>query len=209
MENCIKRHGHIKGMEIWNHYVDRQRYTNSLEYFEEIYESFGYDEWMKYNNKKGNSKKIECIMEKYDVSHNQALIILSDRQSKSHTSKSEMCFVENLELELDEKIKYTAKTKQFSLWCNYTDSVRFYDITCTKRKKIIEFNGDYWHCNPLLYESNFYHKHLKKTASEVWKQDYLKIKTAIDNGFEVKIVWWSDFEKDPEKVLKECKEWMN
>ena len=46
------------------------------------------------------------------------------------------------------------------------------------KNKIIEFQGDYWHCNPKLYKGNFYNKVKQKTASEIWKYDKEKAECA-------------------------------
>lgn len=59
-------------------------------------------------------------------------------------------------------------------------------------KFIIECFGDYWHCNPKLYEANFFNKSMKITAKEKWKKD-LKKKNIL-KGKEYKIIsfWESD-----------------
>ncbi|MFW6130054.1 MAG: hypothetical protein ACOC56_02645, partial [Atribacterota bacterium] len=43
-----------------------------------------------------------------------------------------------------------------------------YDFTYLLTKKIIEFHGDYWHCNPALYEVNYQHKIKNMAAKEIW-----------------------------------------
>lgn len=54
----------------------------------------------------------------------------------------------------------------------------------------------------------FYHKTSGKTAKEIWESDFLKTKAAIDLGFEVKIVWWSEYNEDPIKIIEETKQWL-
>ena len=209
-EKCIKRHGPDKGKKIWEKYVERQRYTNTLEYFVGKYgKDEGYINWKEYNNEKGKSSSLEWIMEKNNVDQEDALEILMSRYKSRYTSKSELTFVNLLEEDLNETLTYTTKTKQFCIWNYHTNSPKFYDITCSKRMKIIEFNGDYWHCNPKKYDKDFFHRHAEMTAKEIWHLDYLKRKAALERGFEMKIVWWSDFDQDPKKVIKECVEWLN
>jgi len=206
---CVKRHGEKKGAEIWENYIARQQYTNSVEYFQEKYgKQIGKQKWLEYNKEKAKSSSIEWIMEKYNVTHNNALQIASDRFSTSHVSNAEFDFVQILEESLGRTIKYTARTKQFSIWNEYTQSICFYDVTDTETMKIIEFHGDYWHCNPAKYDSNFNHPHSSLTAKEIWAKDFMKRKAAMDRGFSVKTVWWSDFINNQEKTIKESVAWL-
>lgn len=80
-----------------------------------------------------------------------------------------------------------------------------YDLACTKRKKIVEYNGDYWHCNPKIYESDYKLKQSNMRAEEIWDRDKDKISVAESRGFEVKVVWESDFLKDQTKILNEVR----
>ena len=35
----------------------------------------------------------------------------------------------------------------------------------------VEFNGDYWHANPEIYEKNWIHPIKKVSAEDIWKYD--------------------------------------
>lgn len=70
--------------------------------------------------------------------------------------------------------------------------------------KLIEFNGDFWHCNPILYDSSYFHPRMKKTAKEIWERDSERLKFAEDMGYEVLVVWEHDFCNDREKVIERC-----
>lgn len=208
-EKCIERHGYEKGNEVWKHYCERQSYTNSLDYYKEKYgEDIGYTKWLEYNKEKSKSKNLDWVIEKYGVTEEEALEILAKRHTRSYTSEAERCFVNMLEERLGKPIKYTIKTQQYCIWNNYLNAPNFYDVTCTSRKKIIEFHGDYWHCNPSKYDKDFVHLHAKTTAGEIWKRDLLKRQAALDKGFSFKIVWWSEFENTPDEIIKECVEWL-
>ena len=74
--------------------------------------------------------------------------------------------------------------------------------------KIIEFNGDYWHCNPKFYKANFYNKSKHKTAKEIWKYDNQKIKLARKQGFDVLVVWEYDYQNNPIDVINKCYEFL-
>lgn len=77
-----------------------------------------------------------------------------------------------------------------------------YDIA--SNKKIIEYNGDFWHCNPKKYSADYVNPRTKLTALEKWRLDQEKIQFAQAQGYEVMVVWESDFKTNKEKVLTKC-----
>jgi very-short-patch-repair endonuclease len=79
-----------------------------------------------------------------------------------------------------------------------------YDFTYLPTKKIIEFNGDYWHCNPDLYKADYYHKIKKMTARKIWDYDNVKIATAKHHGYDILVIWEDDYRKEPNKVINKC-----
>jgi G:T-mismatch repair DNA endonuclease (very short patch repair protein) len=85
----------------------------------------------------------------------------------------------------------------------------FYDLTY--KNKIIEFNGDYWHANPLKYSNDKTLRMVCETrlVEDIWARDVKKINHAISNGYEVKIVWENDFVNRREDIIKECIEWLS
>lgn len=66
------------------------------------------------------------------------------------------------------------------------------DIYIPSKKKIIECYGDYWHCNPKKYSSNYYNKSLKMTAKEKWNKDAERICQLTSYGYDVEIRWETD-----------------
>lgn len=207
LQNCIKKHGEEKGKKVWDSYIKKQSYTNTLEYYKEKYGEKGHQEWVKYNQEKGKASSISWVMKKHGVSEKEALRILADR-TPNYVSNIEKDFVIDLQEVMGREIKYTCLTNQFSIWNRYLDSIKFYDIVDTERKKIVEFYGDYWHCNPKIYEPDFCIKG-GMPAKEVWKRDYLKVKSALDAGFEVMIVWEIDYMTDPTRTINRTIEWMD
>lgn len=77
-----------------------------------------------------------------------------------------------------------------------------YDISANK--KIIEYNGDFWHSNPLKYSADYINPRTKIKASDKWKIDQEKINFAQSLGYEVLVIWEHDYKTDKEKVLKKC-----
>ena len=86
-----------------------------------------------------------------------------------------------------------------------------YDFVDLKNKKIIEYNGDQYHANPKIYESNDNPHPFRKniTAQEIWDKDNNKIQLAHDNGFEVLIIWDSEYRKNKKEILNKCLQFLN
>jgi G:T-mismatch repair DNA endonuclease (very short patch repair protein) len=84
-----------------------------------------------------------------------------------------------------------------------------YDYADTKRKKCIEFNGDFWHCNPNDFKPDQIHRVKRKKAIDIWKTDEDK-KSLIENrGYQVLIIWESEYKKNPQQTLEKCIKFIN
>jgi hypothetical protein len=77
-----------------------------------------------------------------------------------------------------------------------------YDITYNN--KIIEYNGDYWHCNPNIFESNEKNPSTNMRAKEVWDKDKRKAELARREGYDIMYVWESEFLEDPKSIVDKC-----
>jgi len=98
---------------------------------------------------------------------------------------------------------YLPKTKEFYLSLNST-TVYHYDFLEVTNKKIIEFNGNFWHANPKLYHKDWFNTVMNMTAQEIWDRDEQKIQLAKNCGYDILTVWESDVKTDREKELKKC-----
>ena len=77
----------------------------------------------------------------------------------------------------------------------------FIDVFSEPKKVIIEFNGDYWHCNPSFYSGSFFHPKKKMTAGEIWEYDMSKVMTLKEKGYNVFVVWENEFNADKSGTL--------
>ena len=76
---------------------------------------------------------------------------------------------------------------------------------------IIEFNGDYWHANPALYEADQklrYPGNIEKLAKETWAKDADRYAEFISMGFRILIIWEYDWKHNREEVIKQIKEFL-
>ena len=71
-------------------------------------------------------------------------------------------------------------------------------------RAVIEYFGDYWHCNPAKYAPDYYNKSLAMTAEEKWAQDLLRCRCLSDCGFSVLIIWESDYQENPIVARQKC-----
>lgn len=88
-------------------------------------------------------------------------------------------------------------------------SEKCYIFDLRKNKMLIEFNGDFWHCNPSIYSSDFLHPIKKMTAQEIWDYDKEKIAIAESKGYTVLTVWESEYKQNPEHTINKCKQFLN
>lgn len=82
--------------------------------------------------------------------------------------------------------------KQFRI--NY----KFYDFKVKGTKLIIEFDGDYWHCNPSVYPNG----PINNMQKEAVINDRYKNALAADSGYTVLRVWEKDFKENRAEVKK-------
>lgn len=75
--------------------------------------------------------------------------------------------------------------------------------------KIIELFGDYWHMNPVIYESGDLHKHSQKTAGDIWKIDGDRLESIIKWGYDVLVIWERDWHKHNDDVKDKIKRFLS
>lgn len=76
------------------------------------------------------------------------------------------------------------------------------DIFIPELNLIIEYNGDYWHCNPVKYNHDYHHKLKNMLAEDIWNYDKTKIDLIINNGYNLEIIWETDYNRDPKLIYK-------
>jgi hypothetical protein len=84
---------------------------------------------------------------------------------------------------------------------NFLIESKIFDLYIPKFNLLIEYNGDYWHCNPKKYQPNYINKKKNKTAKEIWEYDKNKIDLARKNNYSYEVIWELDYKKD-KSILK-------
>ena len=224
LKKCIEKHGDVEGLKIYN---ERQiKWQNTLNNNndnielnkkrglnkEQFIEKHGED---KYNilvdiRKLNNSKEgyIEKHGEdKYNQKINNIKKSFRDRDFNKISKISNILF-QNVEKEINEKCFYGKEEKIIQFYNDDKYSCFFVDFKIGN--KIIEFYGDYWHGNPLLYKSyeiiGSKYKHYK--VEDIWKRDEERIRLIIERGYEVLIIWENDYKKNKEEIKNKCIKWI-
>lgn len=89
-----------------------------------------------------------------------------------------------------------------------------YDFTYNN--KMIEFNGDFYHANPIKYAPDdkpferisAMAKQSHWTAEQVWNFDTYKNKVATDHGYEMLVIWEYDAKHHLRESLEKAKEYL-
>lgn len=79
---------------------------------------------------------------------------------------------------------------------------KFYDFIVKDTNIIIEFDGDYWHCNPAVYPNGPENKMQKKAI----ENDRYKTALAQSKGYTIIRVWEKDFNENEPTVKKKILE---
>lgn len=146
--------------------------------------------------------------------------ISKSRKGKGKGERNSMAKSENREKVKDKfldrikknPIKYSSRSKdeieiykqfkKFFKKTTHTFIIKPYvcDIFIPELNLIIEYNGDYWHCNPNKYPSHYHHGYKNKTAEEIWSYDKNKIDLLKEKGYTLEIIWESDYKRNPDLI---------
>lgn len=83
------------------------------------------------------------------------------------------------------------------------------DILFDEQKLVIEFMGDYWHCNPTIYAENYYNKKKGMLAKDIWKHDEDRRNKITRQGYTLIEVWESEYRTDRNLVLNDLQRKIN
>ena len=146
----------------------------------------GMKNWLARQEKWQNTLNSKSIEEKLEINYKRVKQFFIDDYKKNSISEPEKILKSILKCESQIKV-----------------GSYFYDLFL--ENKIIEFNGDYWHCNPKKYKPNYYNKRTNCLAKDLWKRDEIKNEYAKQNGYSILVVWEDEFKECPEKTIDKCR----
>jgi hypothetical protein len=151
--------------------------------------------WLNKLNTKPNSEKIKINRKKIS-------------NKTGYSKSSQVLFWKIYDLFRDNNIEFGELNSEFIKYDEINSRFYKYDYVDHTLKKVIEFNGDYWHCNPNEYSYDYFHQVLEKTAEQVWIDDKFKNKLLMNDGYDIFIIWESDFMSNPKQALDACIEFI-
>lgn len=195
---CIKRHGKEKGEAVWKSYCDKQSYSCSKEYY---IEKWGEDEGMARWR-----RNREIFLKAGSTNANRASQI---SQELFDSLYKELLYKEIVSDKAE--IYYEKLNSEYEI--KYEDTMYFIDFYDKKRNIVIEFNGDYWHANPSIYESGQVITIDGKqiAVDDVWKENEKRnsrIKEVLGNPTFI-IVWENDYRRDKEGTVSRLLTYFN
>lgn len=228
---CIELYGEEMGRQK---YYDKRRkleYGASVDGFKEKYG----DTYKEEMRKSKDNTSLESYINRYG--ENEGLVKYAERVDRHKFAMSLEGFVERHGEELgnlkylkhkkDTTINFYSKVSQDffdsihkSGRCDYATSggefliidsgnCYFYDFVHRDLKKVIEFNGDCFHANPNIYkEHDKPNPFTEETSKKIWEFDKRKIDAIVNRGYDVMIVWESDYREDPEGCVKKANEFI-
>tara|TARA_R110000803_G_C11917729_1_gene313979 strand:+ start:116 stop:991 length:876 start_codon:yes stop_codon:yes gene_type:complete len=102
------------------------------------------------------------------------------------------------------EIEIVNKLKNKNIECIHSFRIdsKIFDIYLPKYNLLIEYNGDYWHCNPTKYKSDYLNHKKNKTALEIWEYDKNKLYLAEKEGYYCEVIWESDYKKNKDIIFE-------
>lgn len=85
-----------------------------------------------------------------------------------------------------------------------------YIVDVIYNKKIIEFYGDFWHCNPNFYKCGDRVKYcdFDMTVEKVWEKDKRRIDFLMSIGYDVLIIWENDWKINKDNCIEKIKKYL-
>lgn len=219
LEEFQERYGQEDGYSRWKSRIEKRKYSLSLQgYIDKLGEEIGKERWNKYCRDQERTSLSSFISrygeiigkEKYNQMREKICKYINNSPFHSRISQELFSMVaENLKNK--DEIRYaTYNGEQYFFvgedFCQGGMCVDFKYGNC-----IIEFYGDFWHANPLLYESSSILRHPMnhRRAEEIWEHDELRTNWLRDKGYFVLTIWESDFIVDKIKTAELCIAFIN
>jgi len=213
IEEYQTRYGIKEGYERWRKRINSRKYTLSLEgYINKHGGELGKKLWGEYC-KSNNKTSLESFIkrygekfgkEKYVLMLEKIFCYLKNRRCYSIISQE---LFKNVADKLENKndIKYAIQNGEQYFFINENFCKGMF-VDFKYGNIIIEFYGDFWHANPSKYKENDIVKlpNNNKLANKVWSEDKEKIDWLVKRGYNVMIVWESDYLKNKNEVVQSC-----
>ena len=113
---------------------------------------------------------------------------------KRNYSDRAISWLKQISKESGRKIQHAENGKEFRIELGH-DKYYLADGYCSKTNTVYEFNGDYWHGNPDVYDADAINKSTKTSFGELYKNTVRKENMLTKMGFKVVSIWENDWVK--------------
>ena len=157
------------------------------------------------SNPKWRKKASNNLKKKWDSGEMEhARKIMSDTMKETRRSGKLKSVIRSKK---EKQIVLEVKKLGYDVKHSHSVDTKICDIYIPKLNLIIEYNGDYWHCNPKKYEPDYFHQIKNKTAKELWEYDENKIDLIKSKGYNLEVAWESDLKEDHSLINKIIKKY--
>lgn len=191
LANLIAKHGEELGYVKWDSYVEKQRITKSKDF---VVKKYGIAYWQELCSKK--SLVLENFIRVHGKEEGRIQYHKYLTSKAGGYSKASQLYFNQLSTKLEDRVGTTIKsfykTKNAEYYINTSGGCYFIDYYLSEYKIAVEFNGDFWHCNPKKYQPDYIHPIIHKQASEIWRDDEARVSIFTQKGIKVIVVWESN-----------------
>jgi G:T-mismatch repair DNA endonuclease (very short patch repair protein) len=107
----------------------------------------------------------------------------------------------------EKQILKDLKKMGFKVIGSYRIETKICDIYIPELNLILEYFGDYWHCNPKKYKPEYFNQKKGLTAEQIWDYDKKKVDLITEFGYNLEVIWESDLKHDNKKILEILKKY--
>lgn len=214
LDNLVRKYGGVEGNRRWEEFKIKQKDAGiSLKFFQNKYGKEKGELKYKEVNKSKRLIKENFIRKYGDDGENKWNEFCERRQTKNskfyYSKISQELFSELMKQIPDNKINdIFFATKNYEYIFNHTsfENCFFVDFYDKSTHRIIEFNGDYYHANPKLYNEDYFNTKLNKYARDIWKSEKFKLDSIKHYFPEVEIltIWQNEYSANPTGAIEKC-----
>jgi G:T-mismatch repair DNA endonuclease (very short patch repair protein) len=188
-----------------NHFYGKKHTKDSKEKISESRKGKGIGNKNSMANPEHRKKATQNLKNKWDSGEMEhARKIMSDKMKETRRLGKIKSVIRSKK---EKNIILEIKKLGYSVIHSFRIETKICDIFIPKLNLIIEFNGDYWHCNPKKYNADYYNQVKGKTAKELWEYDKNKIDLIRSYGYNLEVVWESDLNEDTTIINKLIKKY--
>jgi len=188
-----------------NHFYGKTHTKESKEKISKSRKGKGIGENNSMSNLVWRKKAYNNLKKKWDSGEMEhARKIMSDTMKETRRSGKLKSVIRSKK---EKEIIIEIKKMGYAVKHSFKVDTKICDVFIPTLNLIIEYNGDYWHCNPKKYDPDYFNQKKQKTAKELWEYDKNKIDLIREKGYNLEIVWESDLNDDNTLINKLIKKY--